>query len=926
MPTRIDQLTQDEFVAAIIAGAQLLLPDGRTWAPLDEPLRRVLRGVWPDRIREPDRNASPDEASDILAAVGTDDPLPTWSSTAPIVSTPKWRLLAISVRHFGGVNGPLGDDPVEIEVPQQGLLVYGRNGSGKSSLARAIIWGLTGHVIDTDGLDKPAGDVTSNYKSDDGAYAASLPTIVPFPTREQLNDPTKIRLPRVILKFRRQPSCTVLVERALTRTGRRFDQSCHFATFSDDGQLSWSPTDDVSTALGIPRQALENAALQVARLEKLNPSAERNPLAAGLERLSGLTRLGEISDRLADRLSRYLCVGYANGLQDDADRERTKVKDALERMKSALEGAGLEPLPDGDTSAPDTCRQYLDKITTLLAPKRDAADQSLSDVLGVAKDVSPPANVQADLVRARDEISNLASADPLEILLSAWATPERSSELRRKAEEISARLERYRSLQQDRARKVRSALYSRIEKWAEDEGQTPVDWSDCPVCETDLADRNDPMLDEPIRQAAEQARRDAELLREDAARLDAAWSGELAGLWDGCPGVDDLGLLGRAPELLAIEPWRGRSDLLGLIAKKVLSAPPREAAHADKPVAGDYLHTRAALATAETLAERLDFLAVAADDIRRKRSCVIREMNDVLQRVDEALCSHEPIRRALSDLETARMALAAWTPIHARVALAKSIGPRLADFRRVREAIDAIVAHALGTLKNRAIGEYYAKLYRAPWTGQPQVHDVEAAQDARLNVLATVGDVTGDGARLLNHSHLRAVLLAFAGALKENADRRSGGLDVMVLDDPQTLVDEINRDGLGSWLKALRGAKSCPVVFTHSDAFASVVEAKLETPRMRVRPSCGMRDRGHLLVIGGVNEIKELADQLLQSSDEANCTKLCAAIWVELEDRLRTYCDVLSLEMKTDRPMLHDCRMALKNARSQPAYKAILST
>ncbi len=293
------------------------------------------------------------------------------------------------------------------------------------------------------------------------------------------------------------------------------------------------------------------------------------------------------------------------------------------------------------------------------------------------------------------------------------------------------------------------------------------------------------MLDEPIRQAAEQARRDAELLREDAARLDAAWSGELAGLWDGCPGVDDLGLLGRAPELLAIEPWRGRSDLLGLIAKKVLSAPPREAAHADKPVAGDYLHTRAALATAETLAERLDSLAVAADDIRRKRSCVIREMNDVLQRVDEALCSHEPIRRALSDLETARMALAAWTPIHARVALAKSIGPRLADFRRVREAIDAIVAHALGTLKNRAIGEYYANLYRAPWTGQPQVHDVEAAQDARLNVLATVGDVTGDGARLLNHSHLRAVLLAFAGALKENADRRSGGLDVMVLDDPQ---------------------------------------------------------------------------------------------------------------------------------------------
>jgi hypothetical protein len=192
-----------------------------------------------------------------------------------------------------------------------------------------------------------------------------------------------------------QDGRTLLVERELTRAGRTFDQTCRFATSSDDMQRSnWFTTEDVSTALGISRQALENAALQVASLEKLNPSAGRNPLAAGIEQLSGLIRLGEVSDRLADKLSKYVCGGYANGLQGDADCERTKITDALGRMKTALERAGLDPLPDGDTSGPNTCKQYLDEIDTLLEPKRDAADQALSDVLGLGENASSPANAQ----------------------------------------------------------------------------------------------------------------------------------------------------------------------------------------------------------------------------------------------------------------------------------------------------------------------------------------------------------------------------------------------------------------------------------------------------------------------------------------------------------------------------------------------------
>lgn len=925
--TRFDQLTQEELVKALIAGVSLTLPDNSSWPPLDEPLRRVLNGVWPNRIRSSDSRASAEEANDILDAAKTTGPLPDWRPSASSATTSVWHLLRVSIRHFGGVNGPEGDEAVDVDLSGQGLLIYGRNGSGKTSLSRAIIWGLTGRIIDTDGIDKPATDITSVYNLNSGTPSITLPSIVPFPTGAQIASPAGIHFPEVTLSFRSADGRVPLVQRKLVRRGQLFSQVCQAATVSDDGQTSdWSDTEDVSSALGIPPQAIENAALQVGRLEKLNPSANRNPLAQGIERLSGLTRLGEVVDRLANRLSRYISGDFLSGLQQDAGRRYRNVTEALDRIATALHESGVNGLPQGSTSAPSSCEQHLNNIEAFLAPMRDAANQAFSEVLGLAEGEAPPANAQDELVRARDAMNDLTSNDALEALLSVWATPQKSTELRAKANEVRARMERYDALQQDRARKIRSALYSRIEKWAEDEGQPAVDWGNCPVCETDLADVNDPMLFEPIRQAAEQARRDAQLLRDDANRLDTAWANELTGLWAGCPGVDVLELLARAPALLGIEPLRQRSDLLSLVIKKVVSALPEIRAQPIQPTATEFVRTCKAIATAMILADRLNEVRNAASEIRQERSRVIAQIDRLLDSVDQAVRSHMPIKTALRELGSARTALSHWKPIHEKIALARCLGPKLAGFACVRTAIDAVVAHTLGVMKHRAIGEYYQKLYRAPWFGQPEVRDVQAARDTKLEIVAAIDDVTGDGARLLNHSHLRAVLLAFAGAIKETADTRSGGIDVIILDDPQTLVDDINRDALGGWLKALRSAGSRPIAFTHSETFASVVEAKLEIPRMRVRPAPRMRDLGKLLLVGGANEIKELSGRLSTSTDENIYRELCAAIRIELEDRLRAYCDTFGIEVTAARPTLHDCRMALTNARLQPEFKDRLST
>jgi hypothetical protein len=87
-----------------------------------------------------------------------------------------------------------------------------------------------------------------------------------------------------------------------------------------------------------------------------------------------------------------------------------------------------------------------------------------------------------------------------------------------------------------------------------------------------------------------------------------------------------------------------------------------------------------------------------------------------------------------------------------------------------------------------------------------------------------------------------------------------------------------------------------------------------------------MREQGKLLLVGGDNKIKELSDQLSRTTDGALYTRLCAAIRVELEDRLRAYCDIFGIEIGVDRPTLSDCRTALNGARSQPAFSDRLST
>ena len=63
-----------------------------------------------------------------------------------------WRLHSLEASNFGGLN-TYGGSPFRLDLRGETWCLEGSNGSGKTLLASAIIWALTGHrIIENQGL------------------------------------------------------------------------------------------------------------------------------------------------------------------------------------------------------------------------------------------------------------------------------------------------------------------------------------------------------------------------------------------------------------------------------------------------------------------------------------------------------------------------------------------------------------------------------------------------------------------------------------------------------------------------------------------------------------------------------------------------------------------------------------------------------
>jgi hypothetical protein len=161
-----------------------------------------------------------------------------------------------------------------------------------------------------------------------------------------------------------------------------------------------------------------------------------------------------------------------------------------------------------------------------------------------------------------------------------------------------------------------------------------------------------------------------------------------------------------------------------------------------------------------------------------------------------------------------------------RIAAYEIVAAALVDVINLGELAQQQVESLRGVLQERAVywrSRFYCSAYS--FSGHALV-GTEMDSKGTLNILVGSEAAAAPAQHIANSSALRASLMGFFMAFWEHVLVVRGGLDVLILDDPQELLDEDNRDRLARALSYFVRAGAQILVTTHDRLFARMAVAE----------------------------------------------------------------------------------------------------
>lgn len=876
----LTNLTAELALKALVSGMTLRLADGNALSLENEDARKALRFFLKDPTGKrlwtnPPRAGSPDIASALFKWLDTPHQDEVFSAKGDDSPGPLWRVTRLSISNFGGLHpfwsGDGAAPPVlDIDFERDVTLIEGGNGSGKTSLAKAISFCLTGQVCRSSGPPMPWDELSNDYllpleevtgSEADGDMeeperpGVSLPSIVPMPTTEQW-------------KRAKEKGITVEVAVAVTLTdGTRITTikrniSNRKGTFAatlladDTPILSGSPAQH----LGISELALQLSTVHLARLPFIR-IGETDDLGKALAELTGLTPLGTAATRTAPLLAKYLRGSFltgANGVR--------KLRDA----KEVLFSAKASTLTEVFAETPAAKRPPIPPAPNVLdgGKKCEAElavlEKNLSEREGALKArIFTATNLNLETVslgQLETHVTELAalllpehmSTGPLAKLFSDLEAlaPETLNTTKVAAEAILVRCHDYAARLAEGDRAIRRRLYGLVASWLPEEakGELP---SDCPVCDRPLTeDVVDPMLGVSVAQAIKAACEDHADLRYTLEAFNQQIANELL---DALPveiksaltvygKVGGIGARYRqgwidAVADAAVAETRDRSTLKPLVVgavadwRKAAEALP-ELPECPPPSLPPALHGGRIATGLGLLAGLLSLAHWVQATISKRREILLQvwsppltdhpgsNIHRKLKDLTDTLTANRPVlasRLLLSDLRGIK---SAWDDLTRTMERAVRAAEALDQLAPLGKAVDAQV-HGLMTTLNVSIQEFTGRFYRSPGFGGPEITGIGSG-DNSLHLNVRLGDVEGKGTDITNSSRERTTLFAFILTLTMHV-RQGGGIRLLVLDDPQLLFDEFNQTKLARGLVGLHKDGFQPFIVTFDKPFAAIV-------------------------------------------------------------------------------------------------------
>ena len=739
--------------------------------------------------------------AELIAEWKKDDFDPAADVINEVEEMPKdiWRLDRIEASGFGGLT-LFGGSQFDLHVNGENWCLHGQNGSGKTSLASAILWALTGkRISEQEGPVDEHGE-RSVVTNDSGTKLGDWPSFASYPAiAADLKKTVEIW---VRLTFMNQQGETAIAYRQMV------------CPLSGSSKLKVN----VDPRLVFVPELLETGLLMPARLTRIGFGNKSGSLYEAVKMLTGLDHLADIADACGEFTHhgrRFLKYGKDHGL------ERWKTK-FTEEMAKAVEKA--------------------DELQFVIPKQRNLGDKNLADDLKQAATCASTeagtylatlkseiaATIDTTIVAGRKAVGSAVELARIAVkqgakgteIFDAWMALTEA-----KGDENFARLP---DVIQEARTKLISALSwhakqntdrkFRLKAVAAQFFVPPhehLESAQCPLCMSFLTTEEQRTL------AAQLAE-----LKEDAVeaerKLDDVCLGLEAELVECLPIK-----LNRYRDLLdSVEPKTGYSiSVLKRFCEEpeICNALPRfveriknkisqqttelptftfvdfESAEDEPESATNLRHSlhdfdRLLALVAWWSENRVAFHKAWLEVVGKKQedgTYPVDSIEGQLQKLEEALSNADPLDVLSTILLATSEAVKNWATIRKEQDLREEIATALEPFKNLRLLVAAETARSIDRLSGR-IKEFLERIHLK----ERLIYEQTSLGKKAVNVGGSFeSGMQIDAVLVANTSWLRAILWAFILALREETitSRKANPFPLMVLDDPQLSFDPRNK-------------------------------------------------------------------------------------------------------------------------------------
>ncbi len=841
-------MTREEIEEALLTGSAISIDSGAGGSiEFGSPHGRRLVEVVFDRLRSStvDDLAKDTAFFDALGAAFRESADETESESVERYKAEKakaeedprsWRLKKVETRGFGGLNAVPGD-VFEFDATSRDSCVEGQNGSGKSSLANAILFAMTGKVHrDQYGIwDDPKR--LEPVISDDGTNLGDWPPIAAYPSDWGSSRPP-VDVSVTLIFSNNRDGEELEAKRRLHGKPEALEEE-----ESIDSRLTAVPT-LIDAGLLMPMR------IQHIRMPKSDDNDQLVGLIRQLIGLEPLLDVANLVDKLCHGNQRFLRYAKDNDSEGKRKNISRLLKEAQEKIEDLDTGLDLivdievkKPVPDGRLKNLRDAKEGLVRRQAegFQALTGLAFEEFDSDQAEHRQRVADAVNqLHLDAVRRTD-------ANNLPVVLKSMMSLAKQVE-GQDLDSLKSALEMARSNLTDAVRwsdRQEKDTLLRLKALAAvhfDDSDDPL----CPLCEQSISGVEHQRLVKDLRTLKSEAELAQTRLADACRRIE-----------------EDVRQTARnvIPEtFMQVERFGVKRNIRNEVRSTFV-----EASHVAKSLPGFTETAQDAVDTVFAAVEEVEFgskLTQPADgeDAARVRR-FLDHLDDTIQAAEnwqhsgqtilegwERLFSKteeqslttrilqlkgvidgvEPFRSASEKTEQALEIAGEYNAIVRRQALREDIADALRPLRKLRNLVNLTTRQTIDDVSDVAKA-LHQQIYNPEALSYEKAEVSEFRGRQSLEFQAKLGNNLRwriDASVLANVSWMRGILWSFVFAIRERAINRAGHcpFELMVLDDPQITFDTRNLKGWAELLgssEGLRQHQACQLlVTTHSMPFS----------------------------------------------------------------------------------------------------------